>query len=865
MTVVCSVVLSQIRRSAFLAFVLFLTASPALAEAEFSHEERGRSESLDAEAQEELVAITDIPQLSELDRPATTVEEWLVQSTTASVQITGVQLNSTAQGLELQLETTGELLQPATTSVVGNALLVNINNATLALPDSDEFQQANPVEGIALITVTALPDNRVRIVITGSDAPPQAEVRTEVQRLVLAVVPGTDAATANQEAIQVVATGEENTGYAPSDAATSTRTDTPLRDTPRTIQVIPEQVLEDQAITRVTDAVQNVSGVVQDGGFAGTIDQLNIRGFSIDGVFTDGFRSTASGFSETANVERIEVLRGPASVLFGNVQPGGIINLVTEQPLEDPFYELELEVGNYGFIRPTIDLTGPLNGDRSILYRLNAAYQSFDGFRDFDQNVDRIFVAPSLAFQLSDATTLNFDFTYLRDERPFDRGLLAIGRDIVDIPVSRFLGEPDDVRRVEEYGAGYRLEHRFSDDWRIRNQFRLLSSNTFDFRAEPLALNEETGILSRNFRSNDDVSEVYSLQTDLLGNFLTGSVEHNLLVGFDLRRETFGGTQRRLPNGLTPDINIFDPIYNVIDRPDLNELTNEVRNNTDRTDALGILLQDQIEILDNLIVVLGGRFDAVAQDSRNNRTGETSEQDVSEFSPTIGIVYQPIEPISLYANYARSFQPNSSTSANGDFLEPERGTQYEIGIRAELNDRLVASLAAYDITKSNVATTDPNNPDFSIGIGEQRSRGIDLNVAGELLPGWNVIASYGLIDAEVTESTDLPEGSRVQNVPRNTASLWTTYEVQQGDLQGLGFGLGLFFVDERAGDFEDTFDLPSYLRTDAAVFYERDNWRAAINIQNLFDVEYFRSNNFGRVAIEPGAPFTIIGSLRVEF
>lgn len=859
----CSVVLSQIRRSAYLAFVLFLTASPAFAEVELSPEATGRSQSIETKTQEELVAITDIPQLSELDRPATTVEEWLAQS--APVQITGVQLNSTEQGLDLRLETTRELPQPAITSVVGNALVVNIDNAILALPDGDEYLSANPVEGIALITINALPNNRVRVAITGVDAPPTAEVRTEAQGLALIVNPGMEAVTTDQDAIQVVATGE-NPEYAPSDATTATRTDTPLRDTPRTIQVIPEQVLQDQAITRVTDAIQNTSGVVQDGGFGGTADQLNIRGFFIDDVFVDGFRTNfASGFTETANVERIEVLRGPASVLFGNTEPSGVINVVTEQPLDEPFYEAELRVGNYGFVRPTIDLTGPLNGDRTILYRLNAAYEFYDGFRDFDQNVDRFFVAPSLEFRLSDATTLNLDLTYLHDERPFDRGFLAIGRDIIDIPVTRFLGEPDDFREIESITAGYRIEHEFSDNWRIRNQFRLSSSEALDFRAEPLALDEATGILSRNFRSNDDIYETYSLQTDLLGNFLTGSIEHNLLVGVDLRRETSVGTQRRLPAGLTPDIDIFNPVYDVSDRPSLDDLTNEVRNNNNRTNSLGILLQDQIQLLDNLILALSGRFNAVSQNNRDNLSGTTSEQDITDFTPTVGIVYQPIEPISLYANYARSFQPNFGTNADGDFLDPERGTQYEIGVRAELSDRLIASLAFYDITKTNVATTDPDNPDFSIGIGEQRSRGIDLNVAGEILSGWNVIASYGFIDAEVTESNDLPEGSRVQNVPRNTASLWTTYEIQGGDLQGLGFGLGLFFIDERAGDFEDTFDLPSYLRTDAAVYYRRDNWRAAINIQNLFDVEYFRSNNFGRVAIEPGAPLTVVGSLAVEF
>lgn len=179
---------------------------------------------------------------------------------------------------------------------------------------------------------------------------------------------------------------------------------------------------------------------------------------------------------------------------------------------------------------------------------------------------------------------------------------------------------------------------------------------------------------------------------------------------------------------------------------------------------------------------------------------------------------------------------------------------------------MIANLAAYNITKTNLATTDPDNPDFSIPISEQRSRGIELDVAGEILPGWNVIASYGYIDAEYTEENfGLEPGSRVINIPENTSSLWTTYEIQTGSLQGLGFGAGVFQVGERAGDFEDTFDLPGYWRADAAVFYDRHNWRAGINVQNLFDERYFKANNFGRVAIEPGEPLAIVGTLSVKF
>jgi iron complex outermembrane recepter protein len=784
----------------------------------------------------------------------------------AATQITGVRVEPDGEQLRIVIDADRDLPEPST-SVVGNAVVAEIPNAVLVLPEGGNLEQFAPGPGIALVSVTNEPGNRVRISITGSDWPPAVNVSAGAAGLVLEIAPGLGLASGDDEAIRIGVTAEGDEGYAPLNASSATRTDTPLRDIPRTIQVIPEQVLKDQAITRVTDALRNVSGVVQDGGFGGTSEQLNIRGFFTDGIFIDGFRGAGGrGFAETANVERIEVLRGPASVLFGNTEPGGIINLITKRPLPEPFYEVDLQVGSYGYVRTTVDLTGPINDDRTILYRFNAALERADGFRNFDQDFNRVFLAPSLAFSLGDATNVIVDFTYRYDERPFDRGFLAIGRGIVDTPLSRIFGEPDDVNRVSEYGAGIRLEHELSDSWRVRSRFALLTTDSFDYRAEPVRLDETTGILARNFRSNDDRSDFYSLQTDVLGNFFTGSVEHNLLIGLDLRRQISGGTQRRLPDGLTPSLDIFNPVYNVIERPSLSALTNEVRNNRDRTNSLGILVQDQIQILDNLIVVAGGRFEALSQNSTNNRTGDESGQDLTAFIPSIGVVYQPIEPISLYANYARSFQPNFGTNVNGDFLPPERGTQYEVGVRAEINDRLTVSLAAYTISKTNLATTDPANPDFTVPIAEQRSRGIDLNIAGEILPGWNVIASYGYIDAEYTkEFFGLPPGSRVINVPNNTASLWSTYTIQSGNLQGLGFGAGVFYVGDRAGDFSDTFDLPSYVRTDASLFYRRNNWRAAINVQNLFDKRHFVSSNFGRAATEPGKPLTIIGTLSINF
>jgi iron complex outermembrane receptor protein len=273
-------------------------------------------------------------------------------------------------------------------------------------------------------------------------------------------------------------------------------------------------------------------------------------------------------------------------------------------------------------------------------------------------------------------------------------------------------------------------------------------------------------------------------------------------------------------------------------------------------------------LLENLKLVLGGRFDVVNQKQEDFVSSTTSEQQNEAFSPRVGIVYQPIQPVSLYASFSRSFNPATPGTilASGEAAAPERGTQYEVGIKTEfLQGRLSSTLAFYDLARSNVLTPDPNNPFASVQTGKQRSRGIELDVAGEILPGWRVIASYAYTDAKITQDNEYDVGNRLINVPENSASLWTTYEFQKGSLKGLGFGVGLRYVGERQGDLENSFALPSYLRTDAAIHYRRNKFRAALNVSNLFDIEYFEAAQYGRAGIFPGTPLAVIGTIGWEF
>ncbi len=814
-----------------------------------------------------------IDRLSEPDRPASTVEEWLAQS---RVQITGVRINSTDAGFEILLETATAQVPDVNTSVVGNALIADIPNAELVLPNGAEFQAANPVDGIALVTVTSR-GTGVRVAITGVEAPPIASVRADAQNLVLSVESGAadaaDAADAAEtagatdtEAIQVVVTGEQDEGYNPSTATTGTRIEAPLRDVPLTLQVIPRQVIEDRQIVNLTELADNVPGVEPFSGYGGLpSNDYYIRGFNAGESFRNGFRDfTFISPRDPANIERVEFLRGPASVLYGGgFNLTGAVNTVTERPLPEPRYEVGVTVGSYEFYKPTLDFTGPLTENGSLLYRLNVAYTNADSFRDFNER-ESIFVAPVLTWNIGPRTTLTTEFEYQNYDYVFDRGFPP-GEIFLGLPRDRFLFEPDLNRaQFESYYFGYNFEHEFNDQWKIRQGFGglVVEGNTeaavLTNFSDPFT-DEDGRTLQRGAQRSDELQENFSLQTEIIGEFNTGSVEHNLLFGVEYARFNFAYDFFRASLG---SIDIFDPEYG--DKPgDYSPSFAEEYG----TRNIGVYVQDLIYLTPNLIVLAGGRLDfndSYYRDTLNNSTN--NEESATRFSPRLGIVYQPGEDTSLYFNWANAFTPNifGGRTRTGDAFDPERAQQFELGLKQEFfDDRLSANLALYNITRQNVSTTDPEDPDFSIQTGEQTSRGVELDVTGEILPDWNVIATYAYTDAFVSEDNTIPVDDRLAGIPEHTASLWTTYEIQSGSLQGLGFGLGLVYVDEREAGLPNIgVTIPSYFRTDARLSYRRDNWQAAVNIKNLFNVEYYNTQGF---FITPQAPLTVLANFSVEF
>jgi iron complex outermembrane recepter protein len=836
---------------------------------------------------------TEIVRRSQLPDSAKTVQEWMVEeagvrsqkskvtsqrlaqnSQQTLTRVTGVEVKQTDKGLELILKTAAgsERLVPLILSE-RNDLVIDILDATLAFGIRNGVEKVNPAEGITKITVNKVDKSSIQVRITGKTQAPNAEVVPGRDNLVLNINPqGSTAQQAPDEEIEIIATGEgEEEGYNVPNASTATRTDTPLRDIPQSIQVVPQEVIEDRNIRTVTEAVETVSGVVNQGNNYGSpAGSRIIRGF--DQGFAEGSAVNLRNGSRDADfygivpigtVEQVEVLKGPASVLFGQIEPGGVINTITKQPLSEPYYQIAFEAGNYGFYQPSIDLSGSLTGDKTLLYRFIAAYQGSNSIQPFvDQKLTTI--APSIALNLGDRTKLNFYYEYANffaDDIQTDTVVLSDGS---LAPRDFYLGYPSlNLFDITYNRLGYNFTHQFSDNLQLRNNLAISLGDHRDERSYATGVVDDRFINIGSF-DYDYSRDNYFGQIDLLTKFKTGAIAHQFLVGFDVNRFVKNETIFENPN--IPDLDILNPNYDFsspVTIPD-SKFNTQIQ-------TYGVYLQDQIAFRDNFKLLIGGRYDWISYEQEIadfgtfGNTIDDPEQNDGAFSPRIGLVYQPSDTVSLYASYSRSFIQTTGFNPDGRAFEPTRGTQYEVGVKTDfLDKKLSTTLAAYQITKTNVTTTDPNDPAFSIQTGEQQSQGIELDVKGEILPGWDVTVAYAYTDAEITEDNTFTVGNQLNNVPYNQASLWTTYELQQGDFKGLGFGLGLFYVGERQGDLDNSFEVDGYFRTDTALYYRRDGLNAAINIRNLFDNDYLVYISGTSIA-QRDAPFTITGTISWEF
>ncbi|WP_409288260.1 TonB-dependent siderophore receptor [Pseudomonas sp. KCJK8927] len=645
--------------------------------------------------------------------------------------------------------------------------------------------------------------------------------------------------------------------YQPPAVASIMRGQGPTQDIPQAINVVPAQVIRDQAPRNLDDALTNVSGITQGNNFGGTADTVMKRGFgdNRDGsIMRDGM-PIVQGRSLNASTERIEVLKGPASLLYGIQDPGGVINVVSKRPQLEQYNALTVRGSTYGSGKNGsgggFDSTGAL-GDSQFAYRLIVDHEDEDYWRNYGVHRESL-VAPSLAW-LGEDTQVVLAYEHREFLYPFDRGT-AFGSDghPLNIPATRRLDEPfNDMQGRSDL---YRLEvdHQLADDWKLHVGYSF-NRETYDAsQVRVTGVNEANGTLKRSIDgTHNAMSRDQFVTVSLNGNVELAGMQHDLLLGADHEdRKIFRGDLIRQSSQST--FSYLNPVYGQEVEGSTVRASDSDQTDKLRTDAL--FFQDALHLDDHWILVAGARFQQYDQYAGRGRPFKANTDTSGQaWVPHAGIVYKVDEQLSFYGSYSESFKPNSSIAplTGGLVLDssiaPEEGKSWEIGAKLDVPGKLTGTLALFDITKRNVLVA---NFDTSSGetvysnAGEVGSRGVELDLTGQLSERWSLIGSYAYTDAEVTKDPEL-KGNRLQNVAKHSGSLSAVYDF--GSLFGgdnLRLGTGVRYVGERAGNATNTFDLPSYTVADAFASYEtkldEHKVRLQLNVKNLFDKVYYSS------------------------
>ena len=655
----------------------------------------------------------------------------------------------------------------------------------------------------------------------------------------------------------------EGAGYAISNSSTATKTSQPIIETPQAIQVIPQDVLDDEQATSLDEALARVSSITQDNTFGNTTDSFKMRGFELDdSLYRDGVRSTFVDRNYDATVDRVEVLKGPSSLLYGRQEPGGMVNVITKKPLDTHRYEGAAQFSTTGKRNGFVDFTGPIAevGDGVAAYRLVVEREHSDYWRNFGEIRETLF-APSLAYN-----TNNFraDITYKYSDRdvPFDRGTVIIDGKPAAVPRDRRFGEDFEKATEQAHAAAAKVEYDLTPNITLRASGALQLVDRDRIEVRPLAVDSAGNLARRIIGDFGRYADRYYASANVIGRFETGPIGHEVLVGADWETEE-GGSAGGLVGPTSTDFNIFQPVYGQLDP---SAATFSPFTSRSEAETYGYYIQDILSLTEQFKVLVGGRYEQFRRyqefnhPTLGNVVTDDSEGDV--FLPRAGAVFRPIDWLAIYASYSESFQPNSSTPERGPLpasgpFDPEQGVAYETGLKTDFPNGLTSTIAIYHITKQNVLASENG---VLQAVGEVRSRGVEADLSGNITPELSFIASYSYNDAVIVENGGVNEGNRFTNVPKQTAALFGRYDIKGGGLEGLYAGGGLRYVGKRAGDSANSFFLEDYLTVDLFGGYDLhiDDWpriSIQLNVKNLLDREYYPSSG-GNLRINVGEPRT---------
>lgn len=664
--------------------------------------------------------------------------------------------------------------------------------------------------------------------------------------------------------ITLTAQAEKSLKQELGEAATATKGMMQLKDVPQIVNVVPKQILREQSVTSMQGALQNVAGLSFSIG-DGQRDQVTIRGFSaILDNYGDGIRDDAMYYRDMSNVERIEVLKGPASVLYGRGSAGGLINKINKKPLDEALYEVGLMGSSIGQRRTEVDLNHVINDQVQV--RLTGALEDSGGYRD-QAFLKRQAVAPSLQWKISDQTKLILQADYLHDDRLGDQGFPTdpiTGKPVKTDPKT-FYGAANakDVGNVdtEVSSQTISLEHEFSDNLKYRGAVRHYQySLDREYSTDTHLKNDLSKIaLTQNKRLRDE-DGVY-VQQELTSLFNTGAIKHNVLVGAEYshqnKDEILWQGKTTITDLYHPELEYWTPIDTVSSKAKNNN-SNEYKN-------FGLYFQDLVSLNDQVKVLMGLRYDDLSQHRNDLNKNQIVDRTDHTWSPRVGVVYQPINAVSLYASYNQSFQPLADAFTvynNSADLKPTETQNLEVGAKWDINDNLNVTMAVFEMTQTNITNKDPNDSNLGVIIGEQRTQGVELSLTGQLTEQLSILAGYSYLNGKIENSTQGFDGNHSALTPNNTANVWLKYQLNDHWYAAIG-GRG---ESSRFSAPDNLNVLPGYAVLNAAVGYKSEHYDVNFNLNNLLDREYFVSGHSGaNDSNMMGDPLNVQMALRYRF
>ena len=650
-------------------------------------------------------------------------------------------------------------------------------------------------------------------------------------------------------------TEEQMTVFGKAYRNTATKTALAPMDTPQAITDVDRDTLDLRGVKSVAEALRYVPAVNTElrGGAVSRLDLFNIRGFINYQNFYDGLPLMFNGWNlqpqiDSIALEQVEVFKGPTSVLYGNIPPGGMVNLIAKSPQQEQSTDVTITGGSRDHKEFSIDSTGQI-ADSNLSYRVVALARKKEGQADTSEE-ERYVLAPSLDWQLSDKTLVNFNVYYQNDPSagiytsvPGAGSVLSNPNGKLD--PSTFTGDENwNTYEREVLMLGYKINHEFNNNWAFLMNARYMDADAYQENTYNTALQSDMRTVGRNAYLTDEKSQSFVIDNQISGRFNTGVLEHNVLLGFDYQQLD---SRIIYKDASAPSIDVFNPNHQQIDGSSLN-----FTYTTDfdlESNQVGLYVQDQL-VLGNWIVIAGGRYDEYEQTSTDHASGADTAAAIKQdnFAFRLGGLYNFDNGLAPYVSYAQSFEPVVGADRHGNAFVPSTGEQWEAGLKyesADMSKTFVVSL--FNITKQNDLTRDPTGTPYDkVQTGETQSRGVEVEANTMLTDNMDLAASYTYMDMKVTEDNTGLEGKTPIWVPKHAANVWLNYYLYNGMAAGTTIGTGIRYVGETQIDALNSDQVPDYTLVDLSVSYDLsylsdslDGSSISVVASNLFGTEYY--------------------------